>query len=80
MLTPLGEQVWTQLIDVVPLAVVPKTVAPLEQQHPFETRKVWNDVTQAILAKDWTTASKAKHTLEQSQRAKAEERKESDEP
>jgi hypothetical protein len=63
------------LVDLVPLAVVPKIVAPLEKQHGLETRKVWRNVTDALLAKDWTTASKHKQTLEQAQRVKAEEKK-----
>ncbi|KAL8280203.1 hypothetical protein RQP46_007317 [Phenoliferia psychrophenolica] len=72
-----GAKDWTQLLDMVPLAVVPKTVAPLEVQHDLETRKVWSAVTTALLAKDWNAASKAKQILEQAQRVKAEERKKS---
>ncbi|KAM0747159.1 hypothetical protein T439DRAFT_328927 [Meredithblackwellia eburnea MCA 4105] len=72
-----GEKTWSQLLDMVPLSVIPKKVAPLDQQHELETRKVWAAVTNAVLAKDWNTASKAKQTLEQGQRVKAEERKKS---
>ncbi|KAK4703602.1 MFS transporter, ACS family, allantoate permease, partial [Phenoliferia sp. Uapishka_3] len=75
-----GEKSWSQLLDMVPLSVIPKTVAPLDQQHELETRKVWSSVTNAILAKDWNAASKAKQALEQAQRVKAEERKKSGEP
>ncbi|KAI5474183.1 hypothetical protein MNV49_003987 [Pseudohyphozyma bogoriensis] len=70
-----GKQTWSTLVDLVPLAVAPKTVAPLDQQHELETRKVWSSVTNALLVKDWNTASKAKQALEQEQRNKAEERK-----
>lgn len=62
---------------MVPLSVVPKTVAPLEEQHELETRRVWSSVTTALLAKDWNAASRAKQTLEQAQRVKAEDRKKS---
>ena len=65
---------------MVPLAVIPKTVAPLEEQGELETRKVWSAVTTALLAKDWNSASKAKQTLEQAQRVKAEDRKKSGAP
>ncbi|ORY73073.1 hypothetical protein BCR35DRAFT_354204 [Leucosporidium creatinivorum] len=52
-----------------------KTVAPLADQHPLETRKVWDSVSQALLSKDYGTASKNKMALEQKQRDEAEERK-----
>lgn len=60
---------------MVPLLVAPKTVAPLASQHPLETRKVWDGVSQALLKKDYGTASKEKMALEQKQRDEAEDRK-----
>jgi hypothetical protein len=63
------------LLDMVPLGVIPKTVAPLSEQSPSETRKVWEAVTNALHAKEWTNASKFKQAIEQEQRNKAEERK-----
>ncbi|SCV67249.1 BQ2448_5895 [Microbotryum intermedium] len=62
---------------MVPLLVTPKSVAPIEQQDPFETRKVWDDVSQALLRKNFSTAGKNKQALEQRQRDKAEARKKS---
>lgn len=63
------------LLNMVPLAVAPKTVAPLDQQDPRESRKVWAGVTEALLAKNYSLASKRKQELEQAQRDRAEERK-----
>jgi hypothetical protein len=57
------------------LRVVPKSVAPLEEQLPTETRKVWEEVTNYLLAKEYSLATKAKQTLEQLQRTKADARK-----
>lgn len=63
------------LVDLLPLNVVPKAVAPLEEQGPMETRKVWASVVDALNKKDYSTASKEKQRIEQEQRDKAEERK-----
>lgn len=65
----------TTLVDLLPLAVVPKAVAPVESQEPFETRKVWEPVINALNRKDYNTASKEKQRIEQEQRDRAEERK-----
>ena len=62
------------LIDLVPLSVFPKTVAPLAHQDELETRKVWADVSAALHSKDYATATKTKQALEQAQREKAKER------
>ncbi|GAA6015384.1 hypothetical protein JCM8202_002451 [Rhodotorula sphaerocarpa] len=77
-----GEVKWTKkgesattLVDLLPLAVVPKAVAPVESQEPFETRKVWEPVINALNRKDYNTASKEKQRIEQEQRDRAEERK-----
>lgn len=68
------------LVDMVPLKVDPKKVAPLSEQDELETRRVWDDVCQSILRKEFNEASKKKQTLEQAQRDKAEARKKSGEP
>ncbi|GAA5914566.1 hypothetical protein JCM5296_006274 [Sporobolomyces johnsonii] len=70
-----GESTWTPLIDLLPLHVFPKTVAPLEEQHELETRRVWQPVCEALYKKDFGTASREKQRIEQEQRDKAEERK-----
>ncbi|GAA5868522.1 hypothetical protein JCM3774_005413 [Rhodotorula dairenensis] len=73
--TKKGESTSTTLVDLLPLAVVPKAVAPLEEQAPHETRKVWEPVVNALHKKDYNTASKEKQRIEQEQRDLAEERK-----
>ncbi|GAA6017521.1 hypothetical protein JCM11491_006851 [Sporobolomyces phaffii] len=70
-----GESTWTTLIDLVPLKVFPKSVAPLETQDPLETRKVWQPVCEALYKKDWNSATREKQRIEQEQRDKAEARK-----
>lgn len=73
--TKKGESTSTTLVDLLPLAVVPKAVAPLDSQAPHETRKVWEPVVDALHKKDYSTASKEKQRIEQEQRDLAEERK-----
>lgn len=63
------------LLNMVPLGVAPKTVAPLDAQDALETRKIWSGVTDALVAKNYSLASKRKQELEQKQRDKAEARK-----
>lgn len=72
---PRGPQTSTTLVDLVPLLVVPKSVAPLPDQGPLETRRVWSPVVDALNKKDWNAASKEKQRIEQEQRDKADERK-----
>ncbi|GAA5915706.1 hypothetical protein JCM6882_004120 [Rhodosporidiobolus microsporus] len=70
-----GESSSITLVDLLPLSVVPKTVAPLEDQDALETRRVWQPVSEALYKKDYSTASREKQRIEQEQRDKAEERK-----
>lgn len=65
---------------MLPLLVMPKTVAPLDQQDTLESRKIWSSVSDALIAKDFSTASKNKMALEQKQREEAEARKKSGVP
>lgn len=46
----------------------------------MESRKIWEPVTNAILAKDYSGATKFKQEIEQMQRDAAAERKRKDEP
>ncbi|GAA5899799.1 uncharacterized protein JCM6883_005991 [Sporobolomyces salmoneus] len=75
-----GETKWTTLIDLVPLKVFPKQVAPIETQDHLETRRVWSPVCEALYKKDWNNATKEKQRIEQEQRDKAELRKKNGEP
>ncbi|CDZ98460.1 Oxysterol-binding protein [Phaffia rhodozyma] len=63
------------LIDLDILAVIPKNVRPLTAQSEFESRRLWDSVTQKMLAKNYTDATTAKQAIEQDQRNRAAERK-----
>ncbi|KAI5121130.1 hypothetical protein M0805_002802 [Coniferiporia weirii] len=63
------------LIDLSPLLIVPKRVRPLEMQHAYESRRLWEGVTSRLLAKEYSEATRNKHTIEQRQRDRAAERK-----
>lgn len=72
---PPHSQEWRTLIDLSTLHVVPKAVRPLAQQHPNESRKLWEHVTNHLLKKEFGEATRAKLTIEQKQRDLAAERK-----
>ncbi|CDU26317.1 related to OSH6-member of an oxysterol-binding protein family [Sporisorium scitamineum] len=58
--------------DVDPIA---KSVRPLSAQDEMESRRIWEPVTSAILAKKYSEATKHKQDIEQRQRNVAAERK-----
>ncbi|KAB8236727.1 hypothetical protein BDV23DRAFT_145861 [Aspergillus alliaceus] len=62
------------LIDISPLFPVAKSVPPEEIQLSNESRKFWSSVTQAILDKNYSQATKYKQDIEEKQRQKAAER------
>ncbi|KAI0371275.1 hypothetical protein BV20DRAFT_1017287 [Pilatotrama ljubarskyi] len=66
---------YATLIDVSTLHVVPKAVRPLEKQLPNESRKLWENVTDRLLKKEYSEATKHKLAIEQRQRDEAAERK-----
>jgi hypothetical protein len=63
------------LIDLNPLFPIPKIIPPLEQQLPNESRKFWENVTNAIVNKQYSLATTLKQEIEEKQRARATERK-----
>ncbi|KAF2793361.1 oxysterol-binding protein-like protein [Melanomma pulvis-pyrius CBS 109.77] len=63
------------LLDLNPLFPVPKTVPPIEEQLPNESRKFWEGVTNAIVNKQYSLATTLKQEIEEKQRARATERK-----
>ncbi|KAF1810594.1 hypothetical protein P152DRAFT_400857 [Eremomyces bilateralis CBS 781.70] len=65
------------LTDLAPLFPAPKSVPPLPSQLSNESRRFWSSVTSALLNKQYALATKHKHEIEDRQRAKAAERKES---
>lgn len=66
---------WTTLLDVASLDIIPKVVRPLEKQHPRESRKLWRNVTDRLMKKEYSDATKEKVAIEQRQRDEAAERK-----
>ena len=71
-----GEKESRLLIDLNELDPIQAIkVRPLESQEDMESRKIWKDVTEAILNKEFGTATKHKQTIEQQQRETAAERK-----
>ena len=48
--------------------VAPKWVAPEDEQEQYESRRLWRDLTRAILAKDMDAATEAKTAVENTQR------------
>ena len=63
------------LIDIVPLYPASKLVPPDKDQLPNESRRFWGDITEAILAKQYSLATRLKQELEERQREKAAKRK-----
>ncbi|KAL4815982.1 hypothetical protein BDW67DRAFT_162746 [Aspergillus spinulosporus] len=67
------------LIDLGPLFPVAKTLPPVDTQLSNESRKFWSGVTEAILDKRYSQATKLKMEIEDRQRQKAAERQEKNE-
>ena len=65
----------TLLIDLGPLNPAEKICPPMEEQLPNESRRFWNDVTEAIKSKQFSTATTRKQELEEMQRQVAAKRK-----
>lgn len=66
---------YATLIDLSTLKVIPKAVRPLERQLPHESRKLWENVTNRLVSKEFGEATKEKVNIEQKQRDEAAERK-----
>ena len=69
-------QEWKVLLDLDQLALIPKSVRPLQEQETSESRKLWDPVTQQLLSKNWGEATKQKQMIEQKQRDIARKLKE----
>ncbi|KAF8971588.1 hypothetical protein BDZ97DRAFT_1787220 [Flammula alnicola] len=59
--------------------VSPKWVPPTEEQEPNESRRLWADLTEAILLKDMEAATIAKTSVEDAQREERKKREENGE-
>ncbi|KAF9815795.1 hypothetical protein IEO21_04379 [Rhodonia placenta] len=66
---------YATLIDLSTLHVIPKSVRSLEKQLPDESRKLWDNVTTRLQAKEYGEATRHKLAIEQRQRDEAAERK-----
>uniref|UniRef100_A0A3Q3BJR0 Oxysterol-binding protein n=1 Tax=Kryptolebias marmoratus TaxID=37003 RepID=A0A3Q3BJR0_KRYMA len=66
----------TLFIDTKKMGIIKKKVRKLEDQHEYESRRLWRGVTLNLKLKDIDAATEAKHRLEEKQRAEARERKE----
>ncbi|KAF9110271.1 Oxysterol binding protein [Mortierella sp. AM989] len=66
-------------LDTQEDAPVPPEVQHYDKMKPIESRRLWAGVTAAINAKDYSSASKEKSKIEESQRALAKERMEKSE-
>lgn len=64
------------LINLDDIDPISKDVRPLSSQESMESRRIWEPVTNAILAKDFGNATKHKQDIEQRQRNTAAARKE----
>lgn len=54
--------------DALASKTTPLTVAPIEAQHPLETRRAWQKVAEAIQAGDLDTVGREKSKIENAQR------------
>ncbi|KAJ5738274.1 hypothetical protein N7493_001429 [Penicillium malachiteum] len=76
--TPAGAKEPILLIDIEPLFPATKDLPPDEEQLSNESLKFWGEVTDAIVGKQFTQATKLKQEIEERQRQRAAERKEQD--
>eukprot|EP01135_Chromosphaera_perkinsii_P007603 Nk52_evm59s914 gene=Nk52_evmTU59s914 len=63
-----------EVVNLKSLPVIPKIVKPLKEQEPYESRRLWKDVTRALKYKEMDKATAGKHKLEEKQRADAKYR------
>ncbi|XP_073424770.1 oxysterol-binding protein-related protein 10 [Dendrobates tinctorius] len=64
----------TKVIDTTKLSVIRKKIRPLAKQGPTESRRIWENVTNALKTDNVDAASEHKHQLEEKQRAEARQR------
>ncbi|XP_069791381.1 oxysterol-binding protein-related protein 11 isoform X3 [Narcine bancroftii] len=70
----------TKAIDVTKLPVTRKRVRPTKKQGPFESRCLWQHVTEALRVKNIEKATEHKSLLEERQRSEARHRGETGTP
>ncbi|XP_029795333.1 oxysterol-binding protein-related protein 11 isoform X2 [Suricata suricatta] len=70
----------TKYVDLTKLAVTKKRVRPLEKQDPFESRRLWKNVTDSLRESEIDKATEHKRTLEERQRTEERHRTETGTP
>lgn len=58
-----------ETFDTHSVKPTPLTIAPTSEQDPFESRRAWSSVLDAIAADDWSGTDVAKSKIEEAQRA-----------
>ncbi|XP_066918696.1 oxysterol-binding protein-related protein 11-like isoform X1 [Clytia hemisphaerica] len=64
----------SKTIDVKDLSITPKRVRPVDKQLDYESRKLWQNVTESLIKPNLEKATEEKHKLEERQRKEAKER------
>uniref|UniRef100_A0A2K5EPV8 Oxysterol-binding protein n=1 Tax=Aotus nancymaae TaxID=37293 RepID=A0A2K5EPV8_AOTNA len=70
----------TKYVDLTKLAVTKKRVRPVEKQDPFESRRLWKNVTDSLRESEIDKATEHKRTLEERQRTEERHRTETGTP
>ncbi|KAM9305798.1 oxysterol-binding protein-related protein 11 [Gastrophryne carolinensis] len=70
----------TKCVDLTKMTATRKRVRPVDKQGPFESRRLWSHVTEALTAKNIEEATEHKRALEERQRAEERHRAETDTP
>ncbi|XP_067843412.1 oxysterol-binding protein-related protein 11 isoform X2 [Heptranchias perlo] len=70
----------TRVIDVTKLPVTKKRVRPTEKQGHYESRRLWQHVTEALRIRNIEKATEYKSLLEERQRTEARHRAETETP
>ncbi|XP_041057541.1 oxysterol-binding protein-related protein 11 isoform X2 [Carcharodon carcharias] len=70
----------SKIVDVTKLPVTKKRVRPTEKQGPFESRHLWQRVTEALRISNIEKATEYKSLLEERQRSEARHRAETETP
>ncbi|XP_028663819.1 oxysterol-binding protein-related protein 11 isoform X1 [Erpetoichthys calabaricus] len=68
----------TKTVDVTKLPVTRKRARPIEKQGAYESRRLWQNVTDSLRAGDIDKATEHKHLLEERQRTEERHRRETE--
>lgn len=64
----------TKVIDTTKLSVVKKKIRPVGRQGAFESRRLWQHVTESLKTGNMDEATEHKHRLEEKQRSEGKQR------